>query len=295
MSGQNASCKLPAGEYQFADCLDDGAPVCVRIILRKNGATFDFTGSGPVNSNALNANQTVVQSALLYCLRCLVNEDIPLNSGMLAPIKLIVPAGMLNAPVNPDPTKHAAIIGGNTELSQRVVDIILGALGLAAASQGTMNNIIFGNDTFGFYETIYGGCGAGPNFDNASAVHSHMTNTQITDVEVYEKRYPVRIKQFAIRRGSGGNGLYRGGNGVIREIEFLLPLQVSLLTQRWLKSPFGLNGGAPGKPGRNLFRRKNEKSYQVLPPLAQFTVAPGDSLCIHTPGGGGFGSVRNAE
>ena len=281
--------QLKSGRYTFEDYMDNGSIIHVDIYVKSKGMTLDFSGSGGVNPNSLNANRAVVQSAVLYCLRCLIGEDIPLNSGVLAPIEIILPEGMLNPPTNPNPELHAPIVAGNVEISQRIVDVIFGALGVCAASQGTMNNVVFGSNNFGYYETICGGIGAGPKFHGADAIHSHMTNTRITDVEVLEKRYPVRIKRFQIRKGSGGRGAYQGGDGVIREFEFLVSLDVSLLTQRRLKAPFGLAGGENGKVGMNILRRGSESKQTVLPPLVQMRVNPGDVLIIKTPGGGGFG------
>src|SRR4029077_10233821 len=173
-----------------------------------------------------------VTAATLYVFRCLINEDIPLNSGVLAPVKVVLPECLLNPPEHDDPAKCAAIVGGNVETSQRVVDVLLGALGVAAASQGTMNNLTFGDDTFGYYETICGGSGATRDADGADAVHTHMTNTRLTDPEVIERRYPVRVHEFSIRRGSGGAGRFHGGDGIVRRIEFLRTLRLSILSER---------------------------------------------------------------
>jgi 5-oxoprolinase (ATP-hydrolysing) len=181
-------------------------------------------------------------------------------------------------------------VGGNVETSQRIVDVLLGALGLAAASQGTMNNLLFGDSTFGYYETICGGTGATSQRDGTDAVHTHMTNTRITDPEVLEKRYPVRLHEFSIRQGSGGNGQHRGGNGTVRTLEFLGRLEVSILSQRrGPYAPYGISGGLPGKLGTNRLERAGGQA-ENLPALAQFVVEPGDRLTIETPGGGGFGS-----
>jgi len=286
---RDAIAVLPDGTHTFADKLDGGEPVCVAITIAGERMTIDFTGTGPVNDNALNANRAIVHAAVMYCLRCLIGDDIPLNSGVLDPVDLVLPECMLNPPAHDDATQHAAVVGGNVELSQRIVDVVFGALGVVAASQGTMNNFVFGGERFGYYETICGGAGAGPSFSGAHAVHTHMTNTRLTDVEVFEHHYPVRVQRFAVRRGSGGDGQHRGGDGVTREIEFLAPLSVSLLTQRRRVAPFGLAGGAPGATGRNLLRRAGDKDPTDLGPLAECEVAPGDVLIIETPGGGGHG------
>jgi 5-oxoprolinase (ATP-hydrolysing) len=208
----------------------------------------------------------------------------------LAPVRIILPECMLNPPRHENAARCAAVVGGNVETSQRVVDVILGALGVAAASQGTMNNMLFGDATFGYYETICGGSGATPHAPGADAVHTHMTNTRITDPEVIERRYPVRVLEFSIRRGSGGAGRQRGGDGVVRRLQFLRPLIVSILSQRrGSRAPFGLEGGQAGTVGRNTLVRA-DGSTVALGGLAQFTAAPGDVLVIETPGGGGFGA-----
>jgi 5-oxoprolinase (ATP-hydrolysing) len=252
-------------------------------------AVIDFTGTGPVSPGNLNANRAITTAAVLYVLRCLLAEDIPLNQGVLAPVELIVPPGLLNPSEQPRADECPAVVGGNVETSQRVVDVLLGAFGLAAASQGTMNNLLFGDDTFGYYETICGGAGATPHADGADAVHTHMTNTRLTDPEVLERRYPVRVRTFSIRRGSGGAGRHQGGHGVIRRIEFLKPLEVSILSQRrGPYPPYGLQGGEPGALGCNSLHRANGSATE-LPALAQFQAQAGDVLSIETPGGGGCG------
>ncbi len=281
--------QLPDGTYRFTDHLDDGTPICLAITVQGQEATFDFSGTGPVHPGNLNANPAIVTAAVLYCLRCLLDEDVPMNQGMLAPVRLIVPPGVLNPPEADDPGQSPAVAGGNVETSQRVVDVILGALGLAAASQGTMNNLLFGDESFGYYETVCGGAGATPQGPGADAVHTHMTNTRLTDVEVLERRYPVQVVEFSIRRGSGGAGRHRGGDGVVRKLRFLKPLTLTLITQRrGPYPPYGLQGGEPGALGENLLHRA-DGSLQRLPPLAQVQVGPGDVLELRTPGGGGWG------
>ena len=281
--------KLPEGVHRFEDCLDDGSAIRLAVAVEGDRATLDFTGTDPVLKGNLNANRAIVTSAVLYCLRCLIDEDIPLNSGVLAPITVILPECFLNPRGSPDPLQCPAVVGGNVETSQRVVDCIFGALGTVAAGQGTMNNLLVGNERFGYYETICGGAGAGPGFDGADAVHTHMTNTRLTDPEVLESRYPVRLVRFAIRRGSGGAGRYRGGCGVIREIEFLEPLEVSILSQRRTTVPYGLHGGGVGQRGRNILRRVGTDADVELPPIVSIAVRPGDRLTLETPGGGGWG------
>ncbi len=295
-----ALARLPPGVHRFTDQLDDGSPIAVTIAIRHGArggeAIVDFTGTGPVVAGNLNANVAIVKSAVLYCFRCLIDAalgehaDIPLNAGVLAPVSVIVPLGcLLNPPGHEDPARCAAVGGGNVETSQRVVDVIFGALGTVAASQGTMNNLTFGSHRFGYYETIGGGAGAGTDFDGADAVHTHMTNTRLTDPEVLEARYPVRLHRFAIRRNSGGAGRHRGGDGIAREIEFLAPLEVSLLTGRRTSAPYGVAGGAPGARGRNRLRRAAASDWEELGWAAQIHVEPGDVVLIETPGGGGYG------
>ncbi len=288
---RRALARLGDREAVFTDHLDDGSPITVRLSLRGEQALIDFTGTGPVLPTNLNANRAIVTAAVMYVFRCLLDEDIPLNGGVLEPLTIHLPPCLLHPPPHDDPRLCPAIVGGNVETSQRVVDVLLGALGLAAASQGTMNNLTFGDETFGYYETICGGSGATPDADGADAVHTHMTNTRLTDVEILEHRYPVRVQRFAIRRGSGGRGRRRGGDGAIRSLEFLRPLQVSMLSQRrppW--APFGLAGGGPGASGRNTLLRRGAQTPEDLGGCFQIAVAPGDVLTIETPGGGGYGS-----
>ncbi len=274
--------KLPDGEHRFADQMDDGTPLCVSLRIAGSRMRIDFAGSGGVHPGNLNAPRAVVNAAVIYVLRALVDERIPLNGGCLHPVEICVPAGSLL-----DPPPGVAVVGGNVETSQRIVDVLLGALGRVAASQGTMNNVAFGDAHFGYYETVGGGSGAGPDFDGASGVHSHMTNTRITDAEVLEARHPVRIRRFAVRRGSGGAGRHRGGDGLVREYEFLAPVTVSLLTERRTRPPYGLAGGRPGAPGRNRVARA-DGSEEELPGACTLELLAGDRLCIETPGGGGF-------
>ena len=277
--------RLPP-EGCFACTLDDGSRVQVRIAVDHGSrrATVDFTGTSPQQPNNLNAPLAVCRAAVLYVFRCLVADDIPLNAGCLKPVRLIVPEGCL---LNPRPP--AAVVAGNVETSQAVVDALLGALGAQAGSQGTMNNLTFGNATHQYYETLCGGAGAGPGFDGASAVHTHMTNSRLTDPEVLELRFPVRIEDFAIRRGSGGAGRHRGGDGVVRRIRFLDAMTAAILTNRRRVAPHGLAGGDPGDCGQNRLERA-DGSVQDLGPTARVEMSPGDALVIETPGGGGYGT-----
>ena len=285
---------IPNGVYSREDALDDGSPIKATITITDDQAVVDFTGTGPVLKTNLNANKAIVTAAVLYVFRCLIDEDIPLNSGVLEPVTIHLPECFLNPPSHDDPADCVAIVGGNVETSQRVVDVLLGALGMAAASQGTMNNLTFGDGTFGYYETICGGSGATQDSAGADAVHTHMTNTRLTDVEVIERRYPVRLHEFSIRRGSGGIGQHRGGDGIVRRIEFLKPLHVSILSERRAdRAPFGLAGGSSGQIGQNSIRRANETTTTSLPGKVQLEIRPGDVLTIETPGGGGYGSAAS--
>jgi 5-oxoprolinase (ATP-hydrolysing) len=284
---------MPDGVYSRTDFLDDGSPIAVAITIDGDRARVDFTGTGPVLPTNLNANRAIVTATVLYVFRCLIDEDIPLNDGVLDPVEIVLPTCLLDPEPHDNPAQCAAIVGGNVETSQRVVDVLLGALGLAAASQGTMNNLTFGDASFGYYETICGGSGATPDAQGADAVHTHMTNTRLTDAEVIERRYPVRLHEFSIRGGSGGAGRHRGGDGITRRIEFLAPLSVSILSQRrGPYPPFGLDGGEPGSLGRNRLQRRNGEGPSLetdLGAAAQVQVQPGDQLIVETPGGGGFG------
>jgi len=274
-----AIARLPDRERRFRDTMDDGS--VIEVAIRKEGRRLhiDFQGSSPRHPGNLNAPRAVTIAAVLYVLRTMVGAPIPLNSGCLRPVELIIPEGSIL-----DPGPGAAVAAGNVETSQRIVDVLLGALDLAAASQGTMNNLTFGNERFGYYETIAGGAGATPRGPGASGVHTHMTNTRITDAEVLEARFPVRLVTFALRRGSGGSGRHRGGDGVIREFEFLEPMEVSIVSERRVTRPFGLDGGGPGQPGENFI------DGEPLPGRAHRRVSRGARLRIATPGGGGWGS-----
>ncbi len=276
--------RLPPGSREAEEHLDDGTPLRVRIDLGGDHARFDFAGTGGVHPGNLNATPAIVRSVVLYVLRLLVDEPLPLNEGLLRPVSLSIPEGLLNPPFPEDPALAPAIVGGNVETSQRLVDTLLKALGLAACSQGTMNNVSFGTADFGYYETVCGGCGAGPAFPGASAVHSHMTNTRITDPEVLEQRHPVRVERFAIRRGSGGEGRFRGGDGVVREIRFLRTMSLSILSQHRREGPYGLEGGAPGLPGRQRLVRADGR-VEELGAIDGREVGPGDRLVLETPGG----------
>ncbi len=275
--------KLPDGTHRFTDRLDDGTPIEVCLEVRGERMRIEFFGTARAVPGNLNAPRAVVHAAVIYLLRSLVAERIPLNGGCLDPVEIAIPKGSLL-----DPPRGSAVAGGNVETSQRVVDVLLGALGIVAASQGTMNNVTFGDDSFGYYETIGGGAGAGPGFRGAAAVHTHMTNTRITDAEVLEDRYPVRLVRFAVRVGSGGAGRFPGGEGIERCYEFTAPLRVTLLTERRVYPPYGMNGGLPGACGRNSVIRLGGSRVE-LAPKCSIALERGDRLLIETPGGGGFG------
>jgi len=245
--------------------------------------TIDFSGTSDQLPGNFNAPFSVVRAAVMYVLRTMIDEQIPMNEGCLAPVTILVPEGsMLN------PRYPAAVVAGNVETSQAVTDALFGAFGAMAAAQGTMNNFTFGTDQYQYYETIAGGAGAGPGFAGASAVQTHMTNSRLTDPEVLETRFPVCLEQFSIRRGSGGAGAYRGGDGVVRRIRFLEPMQAGILSNRRRVPPFGLAGGAPGAVGINRLE-KSSGEVEVLDSTAGVAVAAGDAMVIETPGGGGYG------
>ena len=285
--------KLQDRTYQFTDRLDDDTPIHVAITVSGETATVDFTGTGPTHSGNLNANRAITTAAVLYSFRCLLNEDVPLNAGVLEPITIVLPDCLLNPRSGETPQDSPAIVGGNVETSQRIVDVLFGALQIAAASQGTMNNLTFGNQSFGYYETICGGSGGSAVGAGAPGVHTHMTNTRLTDPEVLENRYPVLLHRFGLRHGSGGDGAAPGGDGIIREIEFLEPLSVSMLSQRRTQTPWGLNGGQDGAPGRNTL--VNTEGDLDLGGCFSRTVTAGEVLRIETPGGGGFGAVSTRQ
>ncbi len=265
--------------------MDGGLEIRVAITVDRDRrcARVDFGGTSPQSDTNLNAPRSVTKAAVLYVFRCLVGDDIPLNAGCLKPLEIVVPEGSLLNPRYP-----AAVAGGNVETSQAVVDALFGALGVMAAAQGTMNNLTFGNANHQYYETICGGAGAGADFDGASAVHTHMTNSRLTDPEILETRYPVLLEEFSIRHGSGGRGRHHGGDGVLRRIRFREDMTAAILSTRRETEPFGLKGGEPGLPGANMVIRADGETIG-LKGRDEIAVAPGDQILIATPGGGGFG------
>ena len=271
----------------FIDLMDDGCQIQVQIEIDRatRSATIDFTGTSPQQPTNLNAPLAICKAVVLYVFRTLVDDDIPLNAGCLAPLQIIVPTGSILNPQYP-----AAVVAGNVETSQAIANTLYGALGIMAASQGTMNNFTFGNDRYQYYETICGGSGAGATFDGTDAVQTQMTNSRLTDPEVLELRFPVLVKEFAIRTHSGGAGHYQGGNGVIRRIQFREPMTAAILSGHRVVPPFGLNGGAPGAVGRNWVERSTGE-IEPLGGKAEIQMQSGDIFVIETPGGGGFGML----
>jgi 5-oxoprolinase (ATP-hydrolysing) len=268
--------------------MDSGARIAVAIKVDREAreAVIDFTGTSAQLKSNFNAPTAVCMAAVLYVFRLMVDDDIPLNGGCLKPLKVIIPDGSMLSPKYP-----AAVVAGNVETSQAITDTLLGALGLMAASQGTMNNFTFGNDAeYQNYETICGGSGAGPGYDGTSAVHTHMTNTRATDPEILEWRYPVILESFSIRRGSGGGGRYRGGDGIIRRVRFLEPMTAAIVSGHRKVPPYGMAGGEPGKAGRNYVERA-DGTVEELGGTDMTEMNPGDVFVIETPGGGGYGEA----
>ena len=276
--------RLQPGSFVYP--MDEGCQIQVQIRTNseRKSAQIDFTGTSPQQSSNFNAPLSITKATVLYVFRTLVGEAIPLNAGCLKPLDIVVPEGCLLNPAYP-----AAVVAGNVETSQAIANALYGALGVLAASQGTMNNLTFGTDQYQYYETICGGAGAGPSFQGADAVQTHMTNSRLTDPEVLERRYPVLVKSFSVRPDSGGAGQFRGGHGVVRCLEFQAPMTVSVLSSHRQLPTFGLNDGCPGKPGHNTFIPKLEDCPKTLPGRFTLAVQPGDCLSLETPGGGGYG------
>ncbi|MEP4078766.1 hydantoinase B/oxoprolinase family protein [Haloferula sp.] len=274
--------------FKVSTELDDGTPLMVTVEVCNGRAQIDFSGSGPVHPRNLNATPAIVRSVTLFVLRLWLGDDVPLNEGLLKPLKIVIPPGFLNPRFPADPANAPAVVGGNVEISQRITDVLLEAFGLAANGPGTMNNFLFGDESFGYYETLAGGSGAGPGFDGASGRHVHMTNTALTDPEVIEHRYPVRVCRHEVRKNSGGKGEFNGGDGIIRELEFLKPLTVSFLTQRRKDGPRGLKKGEDGMRGRQI-RVFANGSAEELPSSTTYEAKAGERVMIQTPGGGAWG------
>ena len=294
--------EIPDGQYEFSDALDnDGfspAPVKIRCAIRIAGdsAEIDFTGTDAQTGGGVNANLAITMSASLYAFRCLVTEDVLYNAGISRPIRVLAPPGTVVNALHP-----SAVAGGNVETSQRITDVVLGALARAlperipAASQGTMNNVTLGGTNprtgqpFAYYETAGGGMGGRNGLPGISGVHTHMSNTRNTPVEAFEQAFPMRIRSYALRRGSGGAGRYAGGEGLVREYEVLVETSATILTDRREGRPYGLQGGEPGASGRNSIVRA-DGSVETLPAKARIELHPGDRLRIESPGGGGYGT-----
>lgn len=276
---------IPDGEYRHAEPVRGGGPIAVRIEVAGDRAVVDFGGSGPVHAGCLNATPAIVTSAVVYVLRLLVDEDLPLNEGLLEPVELRIPEGLLSPVFGEDAAACPAVAGGNVEISQLVVENMLTSLSLCAQSQGTMNNVVFGDSTFGVYETLGGGCGAGRGYAGASAIHSHMTNTALTDMETLEQQYPVRIERCKVRGNSGGNGQWRGGDGLVRVYRFLKPVRIGVLRGR-AGAASGLAGGEPGETSGVTLKTEDGRVRAV----GDTTIAAdsGAELRVGTPGGGGY-------
>jgi N-methylhydantoinase B len=310
-----AIARIPEGVYTFADEMDDegiptppfplpdeqrGPHIQVSVTIQGGNMVVDFTGSSPAVAGPLNAVRAITESATWYVVRCLAGVDVPVNSGSFVPVRVVLPQGSFL-----DAGPPHAVAGGNVETSQRVVDAVLGALAEAlpdripAASQGTMNNLTIGGfdaergAPFVYYETVGGGAGAGPAGDGLSGVHVHMTNTLNTPVEAMEYTYPLRVRRYALRQGSGGTGQHRGGDGLVRDIEFSCPASVTILSERRRTAPYGLRGGEAGARGRNVLLRSDQQ--QDLPGKVQIRVRPGDILSLRTPGGGGWGTPSDTD
>lgn len=271
---------------RFAYAMDNGAQVSVSVAIDRAArhATIDFTGSSPQLGDNFNAPLPVVRAAVLYVVRTLIDDAVPMNEGCLRPLTVVVPEGSMLRPQAP-----AAVVAGNVETSQVVTDALFGALGAMAGAQGTMNNFTFGNARLQYYETIAGGSGAGPDFDGTAVVQTHMTNSRLTDPEVLETRFPVLLEEFSVRRGSGGAGHHRGGDGAVRRVRFLEAMEAGILSNRRIVPPFGLHGGADGQRGRNWIERADGR-VEALPATASAMMEPGDVFVIETPGGGGYGA-----
>ena len=283
MAVKKAIASLQDGEFSYG--MDNGAEIKVKVTIRdRERAIVDFTGTSPQQKSNFNAPAAVTQAAVLYVFRTLVDDTIPLNAGCLKPIEIIIPEGcMLN------PTYPAAVVAGNVETSQTIVDALYGALGVMAGSQGTMNNFTFGNERYQYYETICGGSGAGNGYNGTDAVQTHMTNSLLTDPEVLESRYPVMLESFGIREDSQGKGQFSGGKGVVRKIRFLEPMTAGILSNHRHVSPFGLNGGEAGEVGESYVVRKN-RTIEQLDSTATVEMQTGDAFVVETPGGGGWGA-----
>ena len=278
---------LTPGSFEYP--LDNGAliKVDIRVDRQTRSAEIDFTGTSAQLDNNFNAPSAVVRAAVLYVFRTLVDDEIPLNDGCLVPLKIIVPEQSMLSPQPP-----GAVVAGNVETSQCVTDTLYGALGVLAASQGTMNNFTFGNARHQYYETICGGAGAGPDFDGVSGVHTHMTNSRLTDPEILELRFPVLLESFGLRAGSGGKGRHAGGDGTTRRVRFREDMTAAILANHRIVAPFGAKGGEPGQVGRCWVERTDGERVD-LASTDKIEMAPGDVFVIESPGGGGYGGPES--
>jgi 5-oxoprolinase (ATP-hydrolysing) len=278
-------------DSSFEYPMDLGTTIKVKISVdrQKREATVDFTGTSPQQPNNFNAPEPVARAAVLYVFRVMVDDDIPMNAGCLRPINIVIPKKTMLTPEYP-----AAVVAGNVEVSQAVTSCLFGALGAIACAQSTMNNVNFGNDTYQYYETICSGSPAGPGFPGTDAVHTHMTNTRLTDPEILEFRYPVVLEDFHIRKGSGGKGKWNAGDGIRRTIRFLEKMDCTLLTGHRIVPPFGLAGGENGQPGQNAVRRK-DGSIEKLKGCDATTIDAGEALIIQTPTAGGYGKPGSSS
>ncbi|KAF8783126.1 5-oxoprolinase like protein [Argiope bruennichi] len=283
--GESTLAKTGTSVLEACDYMDDGTKINLKISINveEGSAVFDFDGTGYEVYGNCNAPKAVTLSAIIYCLRCMVGHDVPLNQGCLAPVQILIPPGSILFP-----SDTAAVVGGNVLTSQRVVDVIFKAFKTCAASQGCMNNITFGDERVGYYETVAGGAGAGPYWHGRSGVHTHMTNTRITDPEILERRYPVILEKFHLNPGTGGKGQYNGGDGILRKMVFRKDLMLSVLTERRVFAPYGLEGGEDGQKGLNLLVR-NDGRIINLGAKNSVRVRAGDAFLLQTPGGGGYG------
>jgi 5-oxoprolinase (ATP-hydrolysing) len=279
--------RLKDGRFVYE--MDDGAKIAVAVTVdrRNRRARVDFTGTSAQLPTNFNAPSAVAKAAVLYVFRTLIDDEIPMNAGCLEPLDIVIPEGSMLKPRYP-----AAVVSGNVETSQCITDALYGAMGVMAAAQGTMNNFTFGNDRYQYYETVCGGSGAGPDFDGTDAVQTHMTNSRLTDPEVLEWRFPVLLEDFRIRRGSGGRGRHKGGDGVVRRIRFLEAMTAAILSGHRAIPPYGMAGGEPGALGRNSVERKGG-SVLTLKGTDKAEMQPGDVFVIETPGGGGYGPSKN--
>jgi 5-oxoprolinase (ATP-hydrolysing) len=276
---------LKNGAYTYQ--LDNGAVIKVAVTVDqvKREATIDFTGTSPQLDNNFNAPSAVTMAAVLYVFRTLVDEEIPLNAGCLKPLHVIVPKGSMLNPLPP-----ASVVSGNVETSTCITNALYAALGVMASAQGTMNNFTFGNDKYQYYETISGGSGAGDGFNGTAVVQTHMTNSRLTDPEILELRFPVRLDSYEIRAHSGGAGKWHGGDGGVRRVRFLEPMTASILSNNRIHPPFGMAGGKPGSVGHNSVVRADGR-IEEIPFVGSAQMQPGDVFVIETPGGGGYGAT----